>query len=264
MEAESRSARQIAVQEARAQLTAHPGYVEHMRIRALIITLTEVFEPNFRDLIAVLDQVSTGSDHAIQMLLAVSSSQVGSGITAEVNRHLHNYVAGAATLVDHVRRVTRDREDRVTAEYAKLKEAALTNPEISFIVQLRNFALHRSLPLLGYTLRVTKDGNQDVVEHSEVELSVTDLLEGEKWSSTTRHFIAAHGDRLPLRPVILRHYELVHGLNVWLINAMQQQNRFAMADANELVVAVNAAMMGVDTETARRRTDEESSRRAQS
>jgi hypothetical protein len=110
---------------------------------------------------------------------------------------------------------------------------------------------------LAYTVRVTPAG----VESSEAELSVSDLLDSDRWNVQMRDFISSHGKRMAIRPVVRRHRDLVFALSSWLIEKLQIANRSALEEANELVVAVNAAMMGVDLDTARRRTAEESMRR---
>lgn len=91
---------------------------------------------------------------------------------------------------------------------------------------------------------------------SEVELSTADLLSGDKWPAAAKEFIENSGTRLQLRPVVGRHYELVFGLNSWLVNSLQEANRDALNEVDELVVAANAALMGVDHETARQRMDQ--------
>jgi len=246
----STSSRREAIREAQARFHAHPGYREHMRIRAFTVTLVEVFEPNYADLIEILEGVASGSDLAVEMIENITSAQVGAGVASRFNRHLHNYVAGASSLIDHARRMTRDRDDAVTREYEKRKAQVIVNPEIPFIVGLRNLSLHRSLPIIGYTLSMTQTG----LERSEVELSVADLLDSDRWNGTMREYISAFGERLPVRPVVTRHHELVLDLNSWLINELQGANRVPLVEANELLVAINAAIMGVDLETARTRT----------
>ena len=253
----SGESRRDAVTAIQQRLRTHPGYVEHMRIRAFATTLAEVFEPNYLELAGLLDSVAVDSDAAIEMLNGMSSNILGSGVISRINRHLHNYVAAASTLVDHARRLTKGRDGSIADEYARRRDALLSSPEIPFINGLRNLSLHHSLPVLAYTLRVTPAG----VESSEAELSVSDLLDSDRWNVQMRDFISSHGKRMAIRPVVRRHRDLVFALSSWLIEELQIANRSALEEANELVVAVNAAMMGVDLDTARRRTAEESMRR---
>jgi len=238
-------------------LREHPGHIEYLRIQAFVTTLTEVFGPNWQELIFILNEAATNPDVAIEIVQNIQSASVGHGATAQINRCLHNYVAATMTLVDHSRPLMKGRSGSIVSEYDQRKAELLQNPEIPFIQCLRNVSLHRSLPLLGHTLRMTQTG----IESSEVELSVADLLDNEYWNAAMRKYIKSHGDRIPLRPVIQRHHDLVYSLNSWLINEMSLANRPALNEANELLVAVNAALMGVDLETARHRTDQDSQRR---
>jgi hypothetical protein len=197
------SPRNDAYEEAQRRLHEHPGYIEYLRIQAFSTTLLHVFSPNWRELMSLLNAVSTDVDLALRM-----AQDLGGPVAAEVTRRLHNYVTSAMTLVDHCRRLLADRSGRIVSEYERRKVAILGEPEIPFIQGLRNFSLHRSLPLLGYTLSVTRDS----VERSEVQLSVPDLLEGDRWSAGTRQFIATHGERLALRPVMRKHHDLVFSI----------------------------------------------------
>lgn len=248
------SPRRTEWEAAQRRLREHPGHIEHLRIQAFATTLLEVFRPNYLDLIGILDQVSSDPDVALQLSGTLQGHVPGAdNVISRITRYLHNYVASAMTLVDHGRRLTDRRSGPIADEYERRKAEMLQFAEISFLQGLRNFSLHRSLPILAYTLTVTRDQ----MTSSEVELSTADLLSGDKWTAQAREFIEKSGERLQLRPVSRKHFELVSGLNLWLVNTLQEENREALNEVNELVVAANASLMGVDHETARQRMDQE-------
>lgn len=239
----------------RDRLESHPGYIEHLKIQAFITTLKSVFEPNYTMLIHVLDQTATDVDTAWEMVQNVRSPHIRNSIIGVVNCSLHNYVASSMTLVEHSRKLMNGRSGSIAAEFATKRLNIRKNPEVKFVQDLRNMAVHRSLPPLCHTVSFTQavPGMQ-----SEVEVTVKDLLSYKKWSSESVEFIRKHGERVQLRPIIRRHYSLVYTLNAWLIGKLQEANSDLLAEANEIVVEMNAAIAGIDLEAARRMTDEHS------
>ena len=87
----------------------------------------------------------------------------------------------------------------------------LANDEIPFVKDLRNFTLHRELPLLGHVVQIANSGAE---VRSEVGLSASQLLEWGSWTAPSRRFISARGSDLALRLIIR-----AHGKIVWEVNA---------------------------------------------
>lgn len=171
-----------------------------------------------------------------------------------LTRYLHNYLASAASLRDHVRRLMVDRTGPIADEYQRRKAEVLQRPGVPFVFDLRNFALHRKLPFFTHTLSMTNVNKPAQKMKSEVQLNVVELLEWDGWSLAARTYLCAlgKGEAVTLRPVIKLHAELVLGLNVWLLRELANANRAAIDEVNELVIARNAILTGGDIEAARR------------
>jgi hypothetical protein len=123
-----------------SRLRAHPGYQEHVRLQAFAHSLNTVFHRNCLELLTPLQAVSSSLDLALKLIPGVDPAVRGE-FNAEVIRRLHNYVAATMTLVDHSRRLMRERTGSVADEFRTRKTTLLTNPEVRFIQELRKWAM---------------------------------------------------------------------------------------------------------------------------
>lgn len=245
--------------EAKRHLFEHPHYRGHQETEALFQTITAVYVPNWRDLVALLETASKDETLAFELIQNVRPSTVRDRFQAVTARCLHNYLASSMTLVDHVRRTMAGRTGQLADEFKSRKEALLQNPEIPFMQDLRNFTLHRTLPFLAHRLSMTNVNTPEQTFESEVELSVAQLLEWDEWSTASRRFLENSGETVALRPVVQRHGQLVLDLNAWVHTKLVQA--IDIDQLNELIVEINAALAGVDKESAKQLTDEWTRRR---
>lgn len=248
-----------AIEAAQRQIVEHPGYLEKQLCDGIARTVYAVLVPNRDELLGLLDRAASDADLAVELFQNVRRPILRTRFEGAVMRGLHNYVASAMTLVDHTRRVMRDRSGPIVEEFELRKQDVVANPEVPFIQGLRNFVLHHALPFVGHQVRLQPQ--QNVIATSEIQLSVRDLAQWEGWSASTRAFIGSHGGALTPRPIIRRHSELVVELNLWLYGQLADANADALAEVNELVVQRNAILGGLDMEEARSVTEEWTRRR---
>jgi hypothetical protein len=97
---------------------------------------------------------------------------------------------------------------------------------------------------------------------SEVHLSVSGLLTWPDWNKHAKAVLASAGDTIVLRSIIRKHADSFSALNAWLHNELVRANTEGASELDELVVARNAALMGVSMEKAARFTKEETARRS--
>jgi hypothetical protein len=240
------------VRAAQCRIEHHPAFKEHKRIEGLALTLDAVFDRNLRDLLALLNAAATDQDLAIELVQNVRPPAVREEFIKRTVRCIHNCVASATTLVDHTRAMMRDRSDPLTEEFARRKSEMLAHDEIPFVQDLRNFTLHRELPLLGHQVQF---GDSEGAElRSEVRLSAAQLLEWSKWTARSRSFISDRGPDLELRPIIRHHGRIVWELNAWLVNALGAANAAGLDEVNRLGIELNAILSGTDLATAERMT----------
>jgi hypothetical protein len=237
---------------AERKIAQHPGYREHLELEALHRSIAAVFVPNRDEVLSLLEAASNDWRLAFELIQNVREPTVRDRFHAQLTQRLHNYLASAASLVDHVRRLMRGRTGPVADKFLHWKEAALQNPEVPFVIDLRNFMLHRTLPLFGHTLSMTNVNKPDQRMESEVQLTVPELLEWDRWSRVSRTYLEGSGDAVAIRPVVKKHAELVLDLNEWLLKELSNANASAMDEVNELIVARNAILTGGDLQEARR------------
>jgi hypothetical protein len=98
---------------------------------------------------------------------------------------------------------------------------------------------------------------------SEVELSVLNLLEWDRWSVSSRRFLTDQGEAIVLRPIVRTHGQLVLQLNSWLYDELGRANAQALVEVNRLVVERNAVLAGSDIAAAERFTEQWTQRRTE-
>jgi hypothetical protein len=233
------------------RLNEHPGYREYLACEELARTVNAVFVPNLNELVALLLQPTVDEALAVELFQNVRRPVVRERYEAAVTQRLHNYVAGAATLVDHARRLMKGRTGSVAEGFAKRKAEVATTPEVAFIKDLRNFVLHQAHPFLGHTVTIKGTTGPAV---GELQLSVTNLLAWNGWKAPARTFIKDQDEAFALRPVVLRHGQLMVALHNGLHNELAEANAAALNEANQLVVERNAILCGGDMMMARNLT----------
>gem|GEM_PF-5062633 len=119
----------------------------------------------------------------------------------------------------------RNRTGPTASDFERLKQAIVQDRgEVQFVQGLRNFMLHRTLPLVGHTVTFDSpdaSGSQRI--RGELHLSVPQLLEDTKWAAPVREFLLAQGEDVELRPVVRAHGEAVYQLNTWLHDRLMSE-----------------------------------------
>jgi hypothetical protein len=249
------------LEAAQRRIIEHHGYKEKELYDGLARTMYAVFMPNRDELVALLDRAKNDPELAIELFQNMWRPNIRMQFEGAVMRALHNYVASAMALVEHTRRIMRDRSGPIVDEFERRKLAVLDHPEIQFIQNLRNYVLHRSLPFIGHEVRVQPEPGVDAT--SEIRLSTRELRAWDKWSAAARRLIDSNEDELALRPIVDVHAALVIDLNEWLIEALSKANSETLAEVNRLVDESNAILGGVDIDEARRITAAVTARRKQ-
>lgn len=251
------------LKDAERRISEHPGYKAHAANSALLMTINGVFVPNWHELLPLLEQASSNVGLAFELVQNVHRPDVRDQFQAQMTQRLHNYLASAMTLVDHVRRIMAGRDDSISQEFERRKKDMVANLEVPFMQDLRNFTVHRTLPLLAHRVSMTNLNSPDERFESEVELSVSHLLEWDRWSVATRRFLTDQSEVIVLRPIVRTHGQLVLQLNSWLYDELGRANAQALVEVNRLVVERNAVLAGCDIAAAERFTEQWTQRRTE-
>lgn len=114
--------------------------------------LFAVFQPNLEELTELLDRAATDHDLAFELIQNVHRPDVRERFHDEISRAMHNHAASTATLIDHTRRLVATLDKPLREEFERRRDNVAANGEVPFVKGLRNFMLHRSLPLVGHSL----------------------------------------------------------------------------------------------------------------
>jgi len=243
-----------ALRRAERRVFEHPAAREYRELEALRRMLSAVFLPNLAELLALVDAAATNEKLGAELVQNVRRPDVRERFQDQTTQRLHNYVAGAMTIVDHVRRLMKGRTGPTAVEFAKRKDSVAQRPEIPFVQDLRNFTLHRTLPLFSYQFSVHDVNTSLQRTECVVGLTVSQLLEGDGWSSASKAFLRSQPETFELRPIVRSHGRLIAELNGWLHNELAKDNAAGIHDLNRLVEERNAVLIGGDVERARRFT----------
>ncbi len=233
--------RQARRQRVQAELLVHPGRVAYIRWQALLRTM-DVHARNAGELLGLLHGVATGPAAALELMQNVRPPDVADEINAQIDQRLHNYVASAASLIDHTRNLFKHYEGRhVAAEYESRKDLLAAEPVNGFVRDLRNYALHRSLPWLGHKVSTTGAG-QDIA--AETYLGTAELRTWDGWKAPAKAFLDEAGDTVALTATIEQHVSLVRGLHEWVLAQFEGLHRADIAGSNALINEYNWLISG--------------------
>lgn len=246
---------QRALDEAEQRVASHPAVQQFYELLALRRML-DVWHLNWGELLALLAAAATNEHLAVELVQNVHAPNVRDQFHKVTTQRLHNYVAATMAVVDHVRRLMRDRIGPIADEFSRRKEEVIADPVVPFIQDLRNFTLHRTVPGFSHRLSFSGVNTPDQTMRSELGLDRTQLLEWKGWTQPSRAFLEAQEELVELRPLILSHGRLIGQLNGWLLNSLATDNEPGLEEANKLVAERNHILMGVDDDDLAQRMTE--------
>src|SRR5205807_10049410 len=125
-----------SLQEVRRRMADHPAAKQFAEWRALEVMIEGVFVANLHELLEPLEQAALDWQLATELVQNVHRSGVQERFSSEVARRLHNYVAAALSLVDHVRRIMKGSTDPLGAEFEQRKASVIGADEVVVIKDL--------------------------------------------------------------------------------------------------------------------------------
>ena len=109
-------------------------------------------------------------------------------------RQIHNFTASASTLIDHTRimmrapEIKRSHRDAYSEQVAHVLQA---DDESRFVKDLRNYIIHRAIPITEHTLDLLPEN-----QRAKVYLALFEMIEWEKWSVASRRYLDSHTPKL--------------------------------------------------------------------
>lgn len=146
----------------------------------------------------------------------------------EIIRLLHNFVAAALSLVDHTRVLYRqlyEPRGELLEYQGKVTAAFLEDPDIQFVIKLRQMAQHYRLPSLENHTEVSDVQNGIAgTARIQLRLKAEDLRQFDGWNAPAEVFLAAAGSHIDLRSVITTYFGKVSAFYEWFDQRQRELN----------------------------------------
>jgi hypothetical protein len=191
-----------------------------------------VFDRNYRDLKLAIHTFS--QPERIPLLFDKRESQI---MLCHMVRLVHNYLAAAKTLVDHTRTLVNDwykRTDFLVEYKEQVKARFADNLLPGFIEDLRNYALHYSLPITGLRLHVTTDPETKTqTERVTFYIERATLLRWSNWSKG-REFLQKADKEIGIEQLSDEYFQLVLSFHSWMHQRLEEIHAADLHWLNEM------------------------------
>lgn len=168
-----------------------------------------IFARNYQELRAFL------SNSQEEWLNSLGNDSAKRHQLLETARLVHNFVASAMMLKDHSNRVAEKVfSDKPLKMYEKkATETFRDNTTCGFIQELRNYTLHRNLPITGLSVHLSNI-TQSATTYLFLDKSA--LLEWSKWQAKGKIFLKNQPDEIPIEGFSTEYYEIVRDFHKWM------------------------------------------------
>jgi hypothetical protein len=184
-----------------------------------------VFEGNSRRLLAFLGQYGDARKTLEALETLEFKDQAGfERYLDETDRLLHNFLAAAESLRDHVEAIQERHlphlpDDPGTAEYKTRKSEVFGSPAGSFVRELRQHVLHERIPETGgYAVW----GSEPDDLAAGISLDCSELQAARQWSKKASRYMADAGGDILIHEVAGEFREAVVGFCEWFDAALRR------------------------------------------
>lgn len=181
--------------------TAGMKYRNRMHERSFSV---ELFRVNADQLMTFL---SSNSD-VMEMMHGLNDLYSSHAVMREAARRLHNFLAGAMTLVDHTRVLISTHYTHTSVERTFNKGILVnfaSNPMTRFVQDLRNYMIHRGMPPLVREMRMLPvPGGKLIQMQGEVNwhLAKSELLAFKNWKAEAKKYLNSAPNEIGVIAVI--------------------------------------------------------------
>ena len=219
------------LRQLREQLWATEGWAIGLDMKGLQRTWN-VFHANWTFLDSMIGRFK--SDSAFAMNIADRSRDQPNldRFLDALDVALHNFIASAATLGDHTRRIAQNRAsgDAWGKYQSEVDRVFADSSRSRFVKDLRNYMLHRTLPLTAGSFKYEKDGP---FTHA-ITLYVPSLRQWDGWNPLARGYLESVGEELDLHECLVAYYRDTRVFQKWFGRYVHDVNRRALDEAQEL------------------------------
>jgi hypothetical protein len=207
------------------------GHKIYWKMQELQATYS-IFSGNFEELLNAIASFETPA--VSKQFMSADRSEALREVQRKILRLLHNFLAGANTLIDHTRVLTTElyAETPFNGEYqAKVKEIFGDAPITRFVKGLRNWMVHRGLVPVAV---VSTLGVRDESSTSRLVLILADLKCWDRWDASAKTYLAEHSTDVSLEVLVRSYASLVEGFYAWLGTRLGEVHADAFAELQRL------------------------------
>lgn len=204
-----------------------------------------VFQMNAIELIEAAHRVKDPSQ-GIALMMA-SNRDAGTQAHRELNRHVHNFVSSALTLVEHTRIHMRKHyggTDFMATYEAQVAATFAQSSVAQFVQGLRNYMLHRGLPnshmFMTFTATPGATDGSGTTE-TGVKINTASLLDWDGWKPAARTYLEKAGADLDVQEFAQEYLALASQFQGWLEASIADHHRRELEELNELHSDLEAA-----------------------
>lgn len=194
--------------------------IEHLGISAYI------FKTNHDELIQRIEYFKSPE---AMLLWDVRNNAQMEQFLKEVTRLLHNFVASAKTLVEHTRIIARGMYESTEfwKEYeSQIAQQFTSNPLVQFVHELRNYILHRDLPVTFASLTPKHE--------SLLKISIQTLREWDGWRVVSRQYMNTASEDEKIEDIVRAYTNTIINFHDWFNDRQLELHKEAFKEANEL------------------------------
>ncbi len=215
------------------EISTSEGYRFHNRM-GLLQKSYFVFDVNYMNLKHILEEFE--QPMIFQRLWEEKNRDRFDLFMNDVIRLFHNYVAGAATLLDHIRTLQEGNAYTGTDfsdEYQARWDQQLSGSSLpQFVEDLLAHMLHEGLPLAVAELNFGKGSGVEI--NSAIKLDASKLGEWERWSDKGREYLSTLDDKVRLDTIINEHAAIVEDFYQWFVTRQTELHQEASEELKEL------------------------------
>ena len=177
-------------------------------------------------------------------LMFEANREAGQQAHRELNRHIHNFVASAKSLVDHTRVF-------LNASYAesavfetiqiKIKSTFSDSPVTAFVHDLRNYMVHKGLPNSQMFLDWHQDPSTGAGPQvtSGIRFHTESLTGWSGWTAPAKRYIEQCGEHLDIHRFTDEYVVAVTLFHAWLERTLREHHSPELRELEELQRQVN-------------------------
>lgn len=226
-----------SVEDLLRQITDSAGSAYLNRVHQRSFSLN-VFQMNAVELVETAQRVKD-PDQGMAFMME-KNHEAGLQAHRELNRHVHNFVASALTLVEHTRGFMRKHyagTDLLVTYEEQVKATFAQSPVVQFVQGLRNYMLHRGLPNSSMFMKFTTtpgatDGSGTV--ESGVHYDTASLLDWDGWRPVARAYLVQSGEHLDLQEFAEEYLTLINQFYGWLDATLEAHHQSDLQELSQI------------------------------